>query len=584
MNLYKRIFFIIVSLAVAGFAHSADAAVLKVSPGSGSFAKGTTFTVGVYVESSDKAINAISGTLIFPIGDLQVVSISKQGSIANLWVQEPAYSNFDGTVDFEGVVLNPGYQGALGKIISVTFRVGSGVGVKSSTSVSFRAGSVLANDGEGTNVLSNLLGGTYTLTNAPIPSPSKDPITSTAGTIRPVVTSRTHPDENKWYNARTVDLAWDLPKGVDGVAYTFDANPRSIPPSDSKGILSSVSYNLDRYDEGLWYFHSKFHTSAGWGETTHRLVKSDVTAPTHVFVRRVETDTDPTNPTPIFEAEASDTLSGVQAFGFVVGNQAEARLDFSTTHQYTLPVQEPGDYPIILRAYDAAGNSSEATTSVHIDPIATPRINEFSDAIRSPKEAFQAAGEAIPNSTVELTLRNGTDIITFSTLATREGYWNARYDERIDQGSWSLTVRARDARGALSNPTQPLQVIVRGWLLDTIHKIVEVGIGVALIILFIGFLIVLSYRFYRAIVVERARLRRDLMELDHTLQEDVAKLKVDFDRIAQSKEVIDPNLVAAWKLKEDALHLEKSVQEELAKLKEPINEKEVYNETDTPQT
>lgn len=137
----------------------ADAASLSFYPASGSHPVGSSFTVGVYVASSDQAMNAASGVISFPTGMLEVVSVSKSGSIFTIWADEPSYSNGAGTVSFEGLVPNPGFIGSSGKVITITFRVKS-VG---SPSLRFSSGSALANDGRGTNILTGTGNALFTL-------------------------------------------------------------------------------------------------------------------------------------------------------------------------------------------------------------------------------------------------------------------------------------------------------------------------------------------------------------------------------------------------------------------------------------
>src|SRR5688572_433891 len=115
----------LVVLAGAGAPGSAGAstASLFLSPNTGKYAAGKTFTVGVYVSSPAESMNAASGTIDFPADILQVTGLSKSGSIVSLWVQEPSYSNVNGSINFEGLVLNPGFKGNSGKLLSITFRV-----------------------------------------------------------------------------------------------------------------------------------------------------------------------------------------------------------------------------------------------------------------------------------------------------------------------------------------------------------------------------------------------------------------------------------------------------------------------------
>jgi hypothetical protein len=136
---------------------SAD--TLLLTPSSGTYTEGQTFSVRVMVTSQAQAVNAVSATLSFPADKLQIVSVSKIGSILNLWVEEPAYSNAKGTLSLEGVVPNPGFTGANGPVLTINFRVIA----LGTASLSFPSGSLLANDGYGTNILRNRGTASYTL-------------------------------------------------------------------------------------------------------------------------------------------------------------------------------------------------------------------------------------------------------------------------------------------------------------------------------------------------------------------------------------------------------------------------------------
>ena len=109
VKIYKIILF---SFLIGLAPLSVSAATLSFSTPAESYSVGSTFSVSVYAGSSDQAMNAASGVISFPWDKLEVVSLSKTGSIFSLWVQEPSFSNSAGTVSFEGIVLNPGYTGA----------------------------------------------------------------------------------------------------------------------------------------------------------------------------------------------------------------------------------------------------------------------------------------------------------------------------------------------------------------------------------------------------------------------------------------------------------------------------------------
>ncbi len=160
---FKKIFSLtlVLSLFVAPFV--TNAASLFVSPEVGSYSVGKTFSIRVRV-SSPQAINAVSGAISFPSDKLQATSVSKAGSILTLWVQDPLINNNAGRISFEGVVPNPGYQGEGGLVVSVTFRV-----LKSGNAeITFASGAVLANDGNGTDLLTTTPPASYSLVEAPV--------------------------------------------------------------------------------------------------------------------------------------------------------------------------------------------------------------------------------------------------------------------------------------------------------------------------------------------------------------------------------------------------------------------------------
>ncbi len=141
----------------------AFAATLYLSPGSGSYAVGDRITVRVLVATSISA-NAVSGVLNFSPNTLVIESISKSNSFLSFWVQDPSYSNASAYASFEGVLPGAGYTGTGGTVVTVTFRAkNEGAG-----SVSFQSGSVLANDGNGTNILEALQGANFTIKAAPV--------------------------------------------------------------------------------------------------------------------------------------------------------------------------------------------------------------------------------------------------------------------------------------------------------------------------------------------------------------------------------------------------------------------------------
>ena len=81
---------VFIFVVISGLA--AQAASLYFSPSSGTYQTGRNFTVSIKV-SSPTSMNAASGVISFPTDKLEVLSVSKTGSVFNLWVTEPSFSN-----------------------------------------------------------------------------------------------------------------------------------------------------------------------------------------------------------------------------------------------------------------------------------------------------------------------------------------------------------------------------------------------------------------------------------------------------------------------------------------------------------
>ncbi len=165
MKFYKSKIFLFSFLFVLAFVllpSVTNAASLYFNPSSSEYKIGDSFFVNVVIDSADKSINALSGSIDFSSDVLEVVSISKTGSIVNFWVQEPNYSNANGSVSFEGVVPNPGFIGNVGRVITINFKVKRAGLAK----LAYSSASVLANDGLGTNILSGVKGATFSIKEA----------------------------------------------------------------------------------------------------------------------------------------------------------------------------------------------------------------------------------------------------------------------------------------------------------------------------------------------------------------------------------------------------------------------------------
>lgn len=149
MKFYKYLIYLVIFILVPGTILAVNDNAIKVELSKSEISVGDKVTLTIYVSSPDEAINAISGKLIFS-NNLNFVDINKQDSIISFWIEDPVIS--PGMISFEGVKLGDGYKGNLGKIFQVVFSA------KKEGLVNFyiKEGSILTNDGMGTNILEHL--------------------------------------------------------------------------------------------------------------------------------------------------------------------------------------------------------------------------------------------------------------------------------------------------------------------------------------------------------------------------------------------------------------------------------------------
>jgi len=498
----------------------AEAATLYFSPSSGAYTVGGTLSVNVYVLSADQAMNAASGVISFPQDKLEVTSLSKTGSIFILWVQEPSFLNSVGTINFEGIVLNPGFTGAAGKIITTNFKV-KAAGV---ATLNFSSGSVLANDGKGTNILANMNSGTYTLKPVTITPPAEEILPEeeyvappTVGVpAAPVVSSPTHPDENKWYSNNDPEFSWKLPSDVDGgVSIYFSKSPTSNPGPLPDGLFSTKSY--ENVEDGIWYFHIKLRNSYGWGPITHRKVLIDTTPPLpfEIDVQRE----DPTDPQPILNFETTDELSGIEYYEMKIGEGEPFPAEKIKTKSYKLPPQAPGEHPIELKVYDKAINFVLASTNINVLPIETPKITKFPTDL-TPGQNLTLEGESLPEAIIEVFVqkKGEKEPTVEETKAEGEGNWSFVSSKALEKGDYEAWVEAQDKRGALSYPTEKLTISVN---LPPFIKFGTMAISyfmimATLIVLIATAIIIIFYTWYR-ISLWRKRLRTETKELSQAI-------------------------------------------------------------------
>ncbi len=334
----------------------AAAATLDLTPASGTYSAGQLFDVSVDVSSSDAAVNAAQATISFPPGTLNVEGVSEDGSIANLWVQQPSYSNTAGTVSFAAVTVNPGFTGPAGHLITITFRAEA----PGNAEIAFVSGAALANDGKGTNILTGMNDAQATIAPAGGSSASSGPAPAGAGRP-PLIVSVPAVNDRDWYNLDSITFSWTLPPGTTGVNYAISNDPGYQLLERPQAPVSSATYNLSTFADGVWYFYASVDRGGSWSPVAERILRLDRTPPEPFVIVQQNAGPSAAASRPVFQWVATDNMSGIAYYRAKIGSGDW--FDPASIEQdglYVLPPQSTAlSRTLTVRAYDNAGNYRE---------------------------------------------------------------------------------------------------------------------------------------------------------------------------------------------------------------------------------
>ncbi|MEK7609686.1 MAG: cohesin domain-containing protein [Patescibacteria group bacterium] len=519
-KIYAIVFFLIVFATAPVFAHAAS---LNFSPPSGSHTVGSSFSVSVYVESASQAMNAASGIVSFPWDKLEVVSLSKQGSIFSLWPTEPSFSNSQGTVSFEGIALNPGYTGTNGKLLTITFRARSA----GMANVSFSSGSILANDGTGTNILNGLRVASYTLGSTSVPTPTlpQDEPVSTGNTLG--ITSTTHPDQSAWYANNTPEFSWNLPDGVLEVRTLIGKSSSATPSVSHNPPISKKK--VDELPDGTYHFSLQTRTVSGWSTVSRYRVNIDTTPPKPFTIAFPHGNTG-WEPQPVVFFNTTDDESGISHYEIKVGNDMRPfkSAPFATSNPYVLPPQLPGTYTLLVMAVDNAGNVRNGSAGFTIESIDAPTITYYPEMLEE-GDILKVRGTTYPDSDVTMYIREGDTLVSEEyTRSNTLGDFAVVATKWLKNGVYTITARIKDARGAQSVETSPLTVSVRSEFVTEMVSFVLKYLSVALLaLLAFGVLVWVGLRLWFRIPRTIARMRREAREAEKVSEKALNVLRED---------------------------------------------------------
>ncbi len=516
---------------------SAQRASLYLTPSSGNYTVGNTFLVQIRLNSGGVPINAADGTLTFDTDKLEITRISREGSIFTLWVKEPTFSNSLGTIEFAGGVPSPGFTGAAGTVANITFRAKTA----GTANLRFAAGSVLADDGKGTNILTSMGTGAYTflareVTPIPPEETAPPPVVSDRVPAAPIISSPTHPDENKWYSNNNPEFFWELPEGVTAVRSLMDRTAGSLPTVTHTPPISKRK--IEDLSDGTWYFHIRFQNQHGWGAVTHRKVLID-TEPPESFEVVVDNGGDPANPRPEFIFKATDKTSGIARYEIILnGKLYDTVLPEDIKKEAFRPLQlSPGKYSLEIKAFDKADNFTSAFTEFEVLSIGDIVITKIPSSIRV-GELLRVEGKTLPELLVKIYIqREGEEPIIAETKSDSAGNFVLQYDRALAQGSYLVWAQGEDERGALTNPSKKhsLRVGLPAFLQFGKIALDYLTTMITLIILLVGAGVIIFYSWYR-ISMWRRRIKQETREVSERV---TAAFKALREEVEEQIEFLD---------------------------------------------
>lgn len=553
----KIIVLVLLLMPIIFWAKFVNAATLYFTPSSGNIAVGDIFTANVYVNTKNAAINNAEAVINFPSNLLEIVSISKSGSVFSLWVEEPTFSNSAGTLSFNGGVPTPGFNGTAGKAFGAVFRVKKA----GSASLIFSSAAVRANDGLGTDILDSQGSAKFILSagavlapeevTAPSSLPSKPfikhQIKNQNGEIILVGDSEA---PEKWVNSSFNKFVWQFPSGVTGVSVLLHEKPSVNPGSKSDGFFDNKVY--ERLDDRIYYFHIRYQNDLGAGPILHYKFMVDTTPP-EPFEIILPDGKVTANPMPRIRFETFDKLSGIDRYEIKIDDGDWFNAATLKTASYILPKLKPGEHQIFIRAYDKAGNYAEAKEIITVSPIASPKITEYPNNIISPGEKLVIKGESLPKATIEIHLNKlGKEPIVFNAQANETGNWESVYENIIPSGAYEVWAKQILDTGAESLQSQSVYIGVNSWFWRAWQWLKNVGGIIVLVLIFLAILTTAIYYSWHHFKLWRIKLKKEIHEAESAVSSGFKKLKKEIKSGKTSSKVL-----------KDLSEIEKNIEKEI---------------------
>jgi hypothetical protein len=563
-------------------ASSTNATSFLFQPSSGSYTNGDSFSVSVYVSSKEQSMNAASGVVSFPADKLEVNSISKDGSIFSLWISDPSFSNTDGRVSFEGIVLNPGFTGSSGKIFTINFKAKA----EGSAKVNFSSGSILANDGQGTDILTGMDSANFSITATEASPKSEEPVeiikdepvlpevlpeVLPSGLLaEPRIISETHPNQNNWYAHNNPIFSWSLPSGATAVRTSYSENIEGTPTVNYVPPISSKT--LENLEDGTYYFHARFKNNLGWGDIAHFKFQIDTSKPSLLKITEKERE-DLTNPQVKFILEATDEESGIDFYEVKIDNYDSVVLNYEEKKFFETAILSQGKHILVVKAVDRAGNYLAEVAEFKIEPLATPVVTYYPKRLDI-GEPLLIQGQGLPGTTAIITFQNQKGELREKRAKVDEnGEFVLVFDGELNSDVYAFWVELQDERGAVSAQTDKLSFVIEPLIIIRIGK--ELNKFLVILIPLIAMLFVIVKVIYYVLNKSgrtKKTVRKDVRMAEKALNDFMNEPRAHLSKTVKEVEklirkgVLKEEKITLQSLKKELKTVEKGIDNELKKI------------------
>ncbi len=344
IKVFLRTLLLILTLFIGVSVHAIEPVQFTLLPQEKSASVGENFYVSILFDPKGETIDTVRVYVEFPallleIVNTQIGTLFPNVSPGNTIDNEKGFLSL-GAYNLQGGVTK---SGIIGKI---TFK-GKKTGISTVRIVSDSHAFSEGVEKLDTSVLGEAL---VTVTS------SDDVETTTLS-----VSSLTHPNQDQWYQGRSMQINWTTKEIIKAYFTAFDQEPDTEPTQKWLGSAEVTEFTQDIPD-GIWYFHLKGEKKlGGFTESVHFRVQVDQTAPSTLAVTADNAQLSAGKQTLVWFGTI-DELSGVDHYEVAVNDAV------FTPQSSPIMIKDtkPGTYLIRVKAIDQARNEIYGQTSIRV--------------------------------------------------------------------------------------------------------------------------------------------------------------------------------------------------------------------------